>query len=168
MKAASIEILIRKSSEKDADALMHAFHKSKEQLAPWIFPPQDIHEFATRENLVLVQLLDSDKILGYFNLSNIIRGSLQQAFLGFAAFHPHKGKGHMANGMKLVLKFAFEELNLHRVEANIQPENLRSIKLVERSGFQKEGFSKRYLKIGDEWRDHERWAITREDWLTSR
>lgn len=161
------EIFIRKSSEKDADALMHAFQNSKEQLAPWIFPPQDVREFSTRENLVIVQLLDSDEILGYFNLSNIIRGSLQQAFLGFAAFHPHMGKGHMANGMKLVLKFAFEELNLHRVEANIQPENLRSIKLVAKSGFQKEGFSKSYLNIGGEWRDHERWAITREDWLTS-
>ncbi len=59
---------------------------------------------------------------------------------------------------------AFEELGLHRLEANIQPDNLKSINLVKNNGFKKEGVSPRYLKINGEWRDHERWAITYEDW----
>jgi ribosomal-protein-alanine N-acetyltransferase len=57
----------------------------------------------------------------------------------------------------------FGDLGLHRVEANIQPGNTRSIGLVQRLGFEKEGFSRRYLKVGGEWRDHERWALLAED-----
>ena len=72
----------------------------------------------------------------------------------------------MSAGLKLVLKKAFEELDLHRLEANIQPDNFRSINLVKNNGFKKEGFSPRYLKINGEWRDHERWAITHEDFLS--
>jgi len=66
-----------------------------------------------------------------------------------------------------VLGAAFGELGLHRVEANIQPGNAPSIALAEGAGFKREGFSPRYLKIGGRWRDHERYAILAEDWLTA-
>jgi [ribosomal protein S5]-alanine N-acetyltransferase len=56
-------------------------------------------------------------------------------------------------------------LALHRVEANIQPANLWSIALVRRLGFEKEGFSRRYLRVDDDWRDHERWALRAESWV---
>jgi [ribosomal protein S5]-alanine N-acetyltransferase len=69
----------------------------------------------------------------------------------------------MSLGLELVLDRAFGELQLHRVEANIQPKNRRSIELVKRAGFRCEGLSPRYLKIAGRWRDHERWAITIED-----
>lgn len=65
--------------------------------------------------------------------------------------------------MRLTVDYAFWTLGLH-LEANIQPENIASIKLVKRLGFTKEGFSRRYLKVNGEWRDHERWALTVEDW----
>ena len=67
--------------------------------------------------------------------------------------------------LKLVMNKAFTELGLHRLEANIQPDNNDSIILVKHNGFRKEGFSPRYLRINDKWSDHERWAITKEDWL---
>jgi [ribosomal protein S5]-alanine N-acetyltransferase len=64
----------------------------------------------------------------------------------------------------VVLDTVFGELRLHRVEANIQPGNARSIALVRRLGFEKEGYSRRYLLIAGDWRDHERWALLAEDW----
>jgi ribosomal-protein-alanine N-acetyltransferase len=70
----------------------------------------------------------------------------------------------MSAGLALVLRQAFRQLGLHRVEANIQPDNARSIALVRRLGFRREGFSPRYLKLGGRWRDHERWALLREEW----
>ncbi len=70
----------------------------------------------------------------------------------------------MSAGMQLVLQHAFLKLRLHRVEANIQPDNPASISFVQRLGFVREGYSPRYLKIRGRWQDHERWALTREDW----
>ena len=72
----------------------------------------------------------------------------------------------MTEAVRLILRKAFIDLDLHRIEANVQPENKASIAVLRRNGFSKEGFSKRYLKIGGRWRDHERWAIIKEDWKT--
>ena len=65
----------------------------------------------------------------------------------------------MHDGLRLVLRFAFGPLGLHRLEANIQPGNESSVALVRGAGFRLEGYSRRYLKIAGRWRDHERWAI---------
>ena len=73
-------------------------------------------------------------------------------------------QGYTTEALQLMLRHAFVKLKLHRVEANIQPENAASIALVKRAGFVKEGYSRRYLKICGRWRDHERWAILIEDW----
>lgn len=70
----------------------------------------------------------------------------------------------MTEALQLVLEFAFKQLKLHRLEANIQPSNAASIALVKRAGFIREGYSERYLKICGRWRDHERWAILAEAW----
>ena len=103
-------------------------------------------------------------IAGVLELSEITRGILQSAYLGFYAMAPHAGRGYMREGLELVLRYAFRDLKLHRVEAAIQPGNARSLALVRRCGFTKEGFSPRYLKIGGRWRDHERWALLIDDW----
>jgi ribosomal-protein-alanine N-acetyltransferase len=107
---------------------------------------------------------DDGSIAGVFRLSQIFRQNFQSAYLGFYAMAPSAGRGYMAEGLQLVLRHAFLNLKLHRVEANVQPANHPSKRLVRRAGFRYEGFSSRYLKIGRRWRDHERWAMTVEDW----
>jgi [ribosomal protein S5]-alanine N-acetyltransferase len=67
-------------------------------------------------------------------------------------------------GLRAVISHCFSELGLHRLEANIQPENVRSIALVRSLGFGMEGFSPRYLKVCGRWRDHERWALLSDNW----
>lgn len=111
----------------------------------------------------LVVLRESGAVVGAIHLNHIIPGALQGAFLGYYAFAPHAGQGLMREGMLLVLKHAFQKLKLHRLEANIQPENHVSIRLARSCGFVREGFSRRYLKVGGRWRDHERWAILSEE-----
>ena len=111
---------------------------------------------------------DDDAFVGVLNLSEIIRGPLQQAFLGYYAFAPHAGNGYMREAMRLLLRLAFGPLKLHRVEANIQPANGPSLALARGAGFVREGFSPRYLKIGGRWCDHERWAINAEQWKALR
>jgi len=111
-----------------------------------------------------VVLRDSGELAGVINVSEIVRGVFQSGYLGYYAFIPHAGQGHMTEGLALALRWVFGEMRLHRVEANIQPGNDASLALVRRLGFRREGLSPRYLKITGRWRDHERWAITAEDW----
>lgn len=107
-------------------------------------------------------------ILGTISLSQIYRGKLQSAYLGYQIGAEFARQGYMTEAIALILRFAFADLKLHRLEANIQPGNVASIALVKRAGFVKEGFSRRYLKICGRWRDHERWAILAEDWRASK
>lgn len=107
---------------------------------------------------------DSDGALaGYFGLGQIFYGHFRSAYLGYYAFEPLAGKGYMRAGLELVLDHAFGDLRLHRIQASIQPANARSIALVKGAGFIKEGYGKRYLKIGGRWRDHEHWVLLCED-----
>ena len=107
-------------------------------------------------------------LVGFFNVSEIIRGKLSSAFLGYGGVAAFAGQGYMTEGMELILREVFTRLGLHRLEANIQPGNVASKALAERCGFVYEGFSERYLKVGGRWRDHERWAIRAEQWRARR
>ena len=107
---------------------------------------------------------EDGRIVGAFHFSQIFYGNLRSAYMGYYAGAPYAGQGYMTEAMRLALRRAFVQLKLHRVEANIQPDNAASIALVRRAGFTHEGFSRRYLKIAGRWRDHERWAMLREDW----
>jgi ribosomal-protein-alanine N-acetyltransferase len=117
---------------------------------------------------VVVCKLDDDALIGVFNFSEIVRGAFESCYLGYYAFAPHVGHGYMSEGLNLVLALAFTRLKLHRIEANVQPNNRPSVSLVRRAGFTREGFSRRYVKIAGRWRDHERWAMLAEDWRRMR
>lgn len=107
---------------------------------------------------------ENERIAGAVNLSQIFRRGFQNAYLGYYLFEAFTGKGSATEAVNLILRYSFKALKLHRIEANVQPENTASISVLEKNGFTKEGFSPKYLKIGGRWRDHERWAIVRENW----
>jgi ribosomal-protein-alanine N-acetyltransferase len=107
------------------------------------------------------------ELAGVVNISEIVKGAFCSGYLGYYALEPHAGRGYMRAGLAAVIRLAFKEHGLHRLEANIQPENHRSIELVRGIGFAREGYSPRYLKIRGRWRDHERWALTLEAWKAS-
>ena len=106
-----------------------------------------------------MRLKATGEIVGMINVSEIVRGALRSAYLGYCAFAPHQRQGLMAEGLRLAIARLFGPLKLHRVEANIQPGNRPSLALVRKLGFRREGYSPRYLKIRGRWRDHERWAL---------
>jgi ribosomal-protein-alanine N-acetyltransferase len=123
---------------------------------------------ASRHAGFLVVRNDDGAIAGVINFSEIVRGAFHSAYVGYYAFAALAGDGYMSEGFALALDFAFRRLGLHRVEANVQPANRRSIALVERLGFEREGYSRRYVKISGRWRDHVRFAMLAEDWTKRR
>ena len=165
-------VLLRPPRAGDREEWIALVRESRRLHHPWVSPPADARRFAewlarTRRpdfrSFLVCQRTDG-AIVGCVNLSQIFYGGFRSAYLGYWVGAPYARQGYMREGMRLVLRAAFAGLRLHRLEANIQPENQASIALVRGSGFRKEGFSPRYLKIGGRWRDHERWAITVEDW----
>lgn len=101
-----------------------------------------------------------DRVIGAVNLRNIIRGALQGCHLGYALSPDVTGRGYMTEAVNEIVRIAFTDLGLHRVEANVMPSNARSIAVVERVGFDREGLSRRYLRIAGSWEDHLRYGIT--------
>jgi len=110
-----------------------------EQLRYWIFLNSD-------KNLALP--------IGSVCLSNIIRGAFKSCFLGYKLDFQYEGKGYMTEAVGKIAEVAFEDIKLHRIEANIMPKNLKSIKVALNNGFIEEGRSKQYLKINGVWEDH--------------
>lgn len=166
------ELIIREPKISDAETFISAMQRSQNLHSPWVKSPQTKEEFEKylqRSQLAnqksFLACLFSGNIVGVFNINEIVLGVFQSAYLGFYSVSNYAGLGYMSRALKLVLKNIFEEMKLHRIEANIQPNNIRSINLVKANGFSKEGFSPRYLNINGVWCDHERWALTYEDWI---
>ena len=101
---------------------------------------------------------------GFFNLSQIARGSLQSAYLGYAVASKFAGQGYMREGIELVLREAFVTFTAPDRGQHPAGQRQPRSRWPRGAGFAREGFSPRYLKIGGRWRDHERWAILAEDW----
>ncbi|TDD77941.1 N-acetyltransferase [Actinomadura darangshiensis] len=108
----------------------------------------------------LIRVRETGAAAGMININSIIRGRYQGASIGYAAFVSTARRGYMTEGLAVAKQYAFDDLRLHRLEANIQPANKASLALVQRVGFHYEGLSPAYLYINGAWRDHERWALT--------
>ncbi|MGV1753141.1 GNAT family N-acetyltransferase [Agrobacterium sp. CG674] len=151
----------------DAHALFDANRRSAAYHSPWVKPFIDQDGFdawygkmLTGPNIgYVVREAETEMIVGVVHLSEIVWGVFRSAYLSYYGTVDFSRKGFMAEGVAQVCGQAFDELGLHRLEANIQPANTASLALIKRVGFHKEGYSPRYLKIDGEWRDHERWAL---------
>lgn len=106
----------------------------------------------------------TNAIVGVVHIENISSGATRSANLGYYGFTPHTRQGLIREGLRLAMRFAFRDLKLHRLEANVQPANRRSIDLIRGLGFMREGYSPKFMKVAGRWRDHERWAILAERW----
>jgi len=101
----------------------------------------------------------TSSIVGIVELRDIFMFDFKNSYITYYAFDRHLRKGLMKLGVQQVISIAFKKLKLHRLEANIQPENKASVSLAKACGFKKEGFSPKFIKKGGQWKDHERWAL---------
>lgn len=101
---------------------------------------------------------------GEINLNSVQRGAFQSSYLGYWIDEGRAGNNYTPEGVLLVVRFALEQLGLHRVQISIVPRNNASRRVVEKLGVRSEGVAVRYLEINGTWEDHIRFAITSEEW----
>ena len=163
-------VAVRRLDRADREEYLALVRESGGLHRPWISPPATPEEFEAyaarfdspdRDGFLVCERA-TGRIVGGVNINNIVRGAFQCGALGYTAFAPSAGRGYMTEGLALVVRHAFGPLGLHRLEANVQPGNEASRRLVQRLGFRLEGLSPDFLFIDGAWRDHERWAITAE------
>ena len=168
----SVRVYLELASRRREAEFLQRAKASKKLHRPWLTAPETselFREWVRRgrkpsHESFFVCSIETDALVGVINLNEIVRGLFQSAYLGYYAFEPFAGEGYMTEGLTLVLDQAFGPLGLNRLEANVQPRNKRSARLISRLGFRLEGFSPRYLKIGGRWCDHERWAVLADEW----
>jgi ribosomal-protein-alanine N-acetyltransferase len=153
--------------------------ESRGFLAPWepIWPGDDLTKLAFRRRLrryqreirngtgypYFVFSSDGETLLGGLTLAQIQRGVTQSAVIGYWMGERHAGKGLMTSGVRAVIGFAFETLHLNRLEAACLPRNTASIRLLEKVGFTREGYARKYLCIDGRWQDHVLYGLVRDD-----
>jgi [ribosomal protein S5]-alanine N-acetyltransferase len=168
--AGGLRVRLRELAEADEDEFLRMARASADLHHPWYSTastPEEFRVYLTRLSQPttegrVVCVRDSGAMAGLVALDTIVRGRFQSASISYAAFAPASGQGYLAEGVRLMLWYAFQDLRLHRVEASIQPGNEASLRLAQRLGFRQEGYSPDMLFIDGAWRDHVRWALTRE------
>ncbi|MFK7906853.1 MAG: GNAT family N-acetyltransferase [Chitinophagales bacterium] len=157
--------------ESHASIALDFYHRNKDFLEPWS-PKRAVSQLTLEKQAVRLHLqsmafknqtgvrfylfkkTNLDRCIGNIGLSNIIRGAFQSCHLGYQIDEQEQNQGLTTEALKEIVGYAFEVLQLHRIEANIIPRNIASIRVVEKLGFEKEGFAKKYLKINGVWEDH--------------
>ena len=162
---------------RDADALLAMRVANQRFFEPW--EPDSSKELYTRHGQLrdleqrqkdweadrrysfLIEGADGE-VIGGVVLSNVIRGALQSASVGYYVAEAHNGRGVATEAVKQAVRFAFTGAKLHRVEAGVVPQNPRSMRVLEKAGFTRIGFAPHYLRLHGEWRDHYLFQITTE------
>jgi RimJ/RimL family protein N-acetyltransferase/predicted kinase len=181
LRADGERVWVASATEADVDAYIRASLQSSRRLREW--NPVDAYGLPSllraasgyhRTLLIHARQEEGDHdLVGKVNVTNVVRGRALDATLGYDAFDPYAGRGLFAEGLRLVVDVAFtvepRGMGLHRLEANVQPANVRSAAVLRGIGFRREGFSPSYLLMpttsgSDEWRDHDRYAVTRGEW----
>ncbi|MFC7303293.1 GNAT family N-acetyltransferase [Streptomyces monticola] len=163
---------IRHYTYADGEAFVALALESRELHHPWLAPPVTAEAYATyagrliddptKAGFLVCERATGD-IAGFININNIVEGGFLSGALGYGAFVHAAGRGLMTEGLELVVRYALgPAMGLHRLEINVQPDNEASIALARRCGFRLEGYSPDFLFIDGAWRDHERWALTKE------
>lgn len=167
----SERLILRSLTVNDAEELYKFRVRNAEFFKPWspTYPSDYFNPDYHRKNLIqiesdvlkgiLVQFgvylkTDSKKIIGSVVFSNIIMGPFKSCYLGYRIDKDDLNKGYATEAIIAGSKYMFTEKKLHRIEANIIPRNIASIKTIEKAGFTYEGISKKYLKINGVWEDH--------------
>lgn len=140
---------------------------------PWVYLRADaagfdeyMHKIAVGRTIGFFARRAADlRLVAVINLNEPVMAAFHSAYLSYYADAACAGQGYVSEALALVIDEAFRRRDFHRLEANIQPGNERSLALVRRLGFRQEGFSPRYLQVDGAWRDHERWAILADEWM---
>lgn len=173
------EVYLRMPQMNDYPAWAELRAQSREFLTPWepVWTSSELTRTSFRRRLkyytrdmkedlgyaFFLFETDGDTLLGGLTLSNVRRGVTQACTLGYWIGTPHAAQGYMTAGVSAVIPFVFDSLSLHRLEAACLPHNKASMKLLERTGFTREGMARRYLKINGVWQDHMTFALLEDD-----
>ena len=170
LRVATARTVIRPALHTDAAALLRYRNDNRAHLAAWE-PQRDASwytleqclrnilegQLAMREDRgypLLVFAPEAREIIGTFTFANLVRGAFQACHLGYGIAAAWQGQGLMQEALEAGLAWAFDELGMHRVMANFLPRNVRSGRLLQRLGFEREGYARQYLKIAGVWEDH--------------
>lgn len=182
LSARGERVHVRTVRAEDIEPYRAAVRASAERMVRWNPVTLDDlpHRLATQsaDNRTFFVLanepVEDHPMVGRVNLFGAVRGRFRSVTMGYDAYDPYAGRGLFAEGLRLIVDLALTEaeqggMGLHRVEANVQPRNVRSAGLLRALGFRHEGRAPHYLFLPDDsgeeqWREHERYAITREDW----
>jgi ribosomal-protein-alanine N-acetyltransferase len=184
-RLATKHLLLRPPRAGDVTEIRRLLRTNHEHLRPWNPAPppgEDPSSITEVSNTVLRQRRDWKRGRGYvfmlaerehpgtfigkIALSGIMHGAMYSAYLGYWMAGDVQGRGLATEGIRAVLDFAFGPAGLHRVQAAIMPGNPRSLRVIEKLGFRREGYAERYLQIAGTWEDHLLFALTREEWPT--
>lgn len=172
-------VILRAPAMADYFAWSELRGASRDFLKPWepIWPADDLSRPAFRRRLrryqreineatgypFLVFRAEDLSLVGGLTLSHVVRGVTQSCSLGYWMGKPFAGRGLMTAAVRAVIPFVFDTLKLHRLEAACLPHNAASIRLLEKAGFTREGYARRYLNIDGRWQDHLLFAIVSDD-----